>query len=61
VLGADGRRYLRAVVRNLKLPPHFEAQRQEIYQDMRDAFLVYGGGGMYYQGSDYVNQIEFEE
>jgi hypothetical protein len=42
-----------------ELPESLEAQRPEIYQDLRDAFNIYGGGGVYYANTDYVHDLEF--
>ena len=60
-LGEDGRRYARSAIEILEFPSILETNRQEIYNDMRDAFLTYGGGGVNSQSNNYINQIEFKD
>lgn len=55
----DGLRHAFSYIRDLTIPTHLESQRQEIYQDLRDAFRTYGGGGVFSTSTDYVHNLEF--
>lgn len=47
-------------IRELQIPPHIEHFRQEIYQDLREAFLAYRDGGVGDTSSDFRLQIDIE-
>ena len=55
----DGLRHARSRL-TLALPEDLTSRRQEIYQDLRDAFRTYGGGGIFSNSTDYVHDLEIE-
>ena len=55
----DGLRHARSRL-TLTLPEHLTSRRQEICQDLRDAFRTYGGGGIFSNSTDYVHDLEIE-
>ena len=55
----DGLRHARSRL-TLTLPEDLTSRRQEIYQDLRDAFRTYGGGGIFSNSTDYVHDLEIE-
>lgn len=57
--GADGLRHSSSRISKFTLPEHLEAQRQDIYRDLNDAFGTYGGGGVFSSSTDLVHDLEF--
>ena len=55
----DGLRHARSRLM-LTLPEHLTSRREEICQDLRDAFRTYGGGGIFSNSTDYVHDLEIE-
>jgi hypothetical protein len=58
---SDGLRHAHSRITDFTLPERLEPHRQEIYQDLRDAFHTYGGGGVFSTSTDYVHDLEFAE
>ena len=59
VRGEDGLRHGSYWIKEFTLPESLQDQRQAIYQDLRDAFNIYGGGGVLSASTDYVYDLEF--
>ena len=59
---ADGLRHAHALITEFKIPEHLAAHEEEIRQDLREAFLAYGAGGVFFTSTtDFVNNIEFAD
>ena len=42
------------------IPSHLESNREEIYQDLRDAFMTYRDGGVFATSTEYSMQLDIE-
>jgi hypothetical protein len=42
------------------IPSHLESNREEIYQDLRDAFMAYRDGGVFATSTEYSMQLDIE-
>lgn len=47
-------------VSKLALPPYLEGHREEIHQDLHDAFLAYRDGGVYATSTEFSMQLDIE-
>ncbi|SHN20131.1 hypothetical protein [Rhizobacter sp. OV335] len=58
-VGSDGKSgAVRYQLRQLRLPPYLDAQRDEVMSDLREALLAYRDGGVYAVASSFALVVE---
>ena len=58
-VGSDGKSgAVRYQLRQLRLPPYLDAQRDEVMSDLREALFAYRDGGVYAVASSFALMIE---
>lgn len=48
-------------IRNFNIPSQLEMYREKIYQDLREALLVYRDGGVFDTSTEFTLQLDIEE